>query len=536
MHQASGAIIPRALSIGLVLTTQIGCGDVPQDSSARASALIGQQPVNPNASAKTRAVFDLLNELPYRSDNKVISGQVLHPLNWTPEGSEYVPEPGHLAPYYAPCDRVDDIHAQTGYWVGISSSEYTDWEQSFYSPGAQRMVDGLVNPCFVAHNQRGGIVSPHFHPMNPKDGTYFPSDPGAQGPVTAAEILGPGPIHDNWMAILDRAALGLLELKNNDVVVLWRPMHARDAGWWWGYPNMSKEDYRAIWAHMVDYFSNTWGLDNILYVQSWYFLDYDPGKLDQIYAGSNNVDIVAVDHAGEYNAAGWGLERANLLSFGKPYGITQVDCFGCDTRSTIIDHIKYQWPETTFFIGFDHPLYPTDGLGYGQNTQALLADPWVLNAGELFGGCTPQCDGLSCGASDGCGGTCGNACDSGCGHCSNSTMDCDESGVDCGGSECGECTSSYSCPDGTLCDGSPVTGSPDEQICGTDLILWTCTPSGWQSTGNDCTCPSTSCPGPCQDGYVWGADCQCYPCWDWCSFCASNYDPDCEAATASRGC
>src|SRR5262249_20200627 len=163
------------------------------------------------------------------ADSKVISGQVIHPLDWVPDMTE--PQGGHLEPYPYPCDRVDDLYAQTGQWVGISSSEYTDWGQAG-TPDGQQMVSAALNPCFIQHSQRGGIVSPHFHPLSPKDGKYGDSDPGFV-PVTADEILHPGPIHDNWLKLLDAAAAGLKELQMNDVVVLWRPMHARDAGWWW---------------------------------------------------------------------------------------------------------------------------------------------------------------------------------------------------------------------------------------------------------------------------------------------------------------
>src|SRR5262249_42025617 len=46
----------------------------------------------------------------------------------------------------------------------------------------------------------------------------------------------------------------------------------------------------------------------------------------------------------------------------------------------------------------------------------------------------------------------------------------------------------FACPDGFLCDGTPVTGSPGQTVCGDDLEQWTCTSSGWQALGTPCTC------------------------------------------------
>ena len=134
-------------------------------------------------------------------------------------------------------------------------------------------------------------------------------------------------------------------------------MHARNAEWWWGAPNMSREDYSRIWAHMVNYFSNTWGLDNILYLQSFYFASagvfpYDLGPSSTLYAGDSNVDIVGVDHTEEPRADYVAAYR-NLLSLGKPFGISEGsdgDCSGSgnyDMRRAIA-HIKKFWPRCVF--------------------------------------------------------------------------------------------------------------------------------------------------------------------------------------------
>jgi chitodextrinase len=56
------------------------------------------------------------------------------------------------------------------------------------------------------------------------------------------------------------------------------------------------------------------------------------------------------------------------------------------------------------------------------------------------------------------------------------------------------------CPGGVQCDGTPITGVIGQNVCGTDLKTWSCTTSGWQSTGVGCTCggstPYTGTPAP----------------------------------------
>ena len=341
-----------------------------------------QEPVNRKSSAKTREVLRWLYEAPNRPDKRVISGQTLHVFN---TGAFYIDGVraywnGSLNPDRY--NRIQEIHDRFGYWVGIAGAEYTNWSDNF-------IMSKELNPILIEHSRKGGIVSLHFHPASPVDGKYY--EPG----VTADLLLNPGPVHDRWMKVLYDAAAGLRELRDNDVVVLWRPMHARNAEWWWGAPNMSRGDYSRIWAHMVDHFSNVWGLDNILYFQSWYFASpgvypYDLNPSSTLYARDSNVDIVGVDHT-EDPRADYAAEYNNLLSLGKPFGISEGsdgDWSGSgnyDMRR-VIAHIKQRWPRCAFFIQFDNDHVGADpdrirwdiaGNLFGAE---LLADPWVVNA------------------------------------------------------------------------------------------------------------------------------------------------------------
>jgi hypothetical protein len=149
-----------------------------------------QEPVNRNASAKTRQVLRLLYELPNRPDHKVISGQVLRTLDHNPNYPEG--DPRRSPPYPGVYDRIRMIHDQTGYWVGIAGAEYSDWGKA-YGTQNQRVLSAELNPHLIAHSQRGGIVMLHWHPLSPKTGTS-----GATEVIRhdADELLNPGPIHD----------------------------------------------------------------------------------------------------------------------------------------------------------------------------------------------------------------------------------------------------------------------------------------------------------------------------------------------------
>ena len=56
-------------------------------------------------------------------------------------------------------------------------------------------------------------------------------------------------------------------------------------------------------------------------------------------------------------------------------------------------------------------------------------------------------------------------------------------------------TGPVSCPGGTVCDGTPVTGTDGQVVCGTDLNQWKCTAAGWGADTNaDGTQISCKCP------------------------------------------
>ena len=389
----------RALFVPGMLLIAVGCSEPEEEAVSQfGQQATGQQPINPNASQKTRDVLSLLYELPDRADRKVISGQVMHPLEQLPDGSRVINWDGY--------DRVRWIHDQTGYWVGIAGAEYTDWGTADGTQN-QQILSAAVNPGLIEHSNKGGIAEIHFHPLSPKNGTY-------DDVVTADELLDPGPVHENWMRLLSESAAGLAELRDNDVVVLWRPFHGSDLSWWWAPPNMSNEDYRRVWSHMVDYFSNVWGLDNILYFQSW----YGGGIYSDIfsrYAGSENVDIVGLDH----NAiSAVGGEYETILSFGKAFGISES--WGTDGGSTngqldtrwIISTIKQTWPRCAFFIQFSHPRYPNEHLTANLYAGELLADSWIVNAPIFDAQSTVTCGNGNCEGGENCA-----SCQADCGSC-----------------------------------------------------------------------------------------------------------------------
>ncbi|MDR2448135.1 MAG: glycoside hydrolase family 26 protein [Treponema sp.] len=85
---------------------------------------------------------------------------------------------------------------------------------------------------------------------------------------------------------LDKAAERLSELKEDDIPVLWRPLHEASGGWfWWGATGPAP--YIALWNYMYDYFTNECGLDNLIWVWN--------GQNAAWYPGDDVIDIAGYD-------------------------------------------------------------------------------------------------------------------------------------------------------------------------------------------------------------------------------------------------
>ncbi len=166
------------------------------------------------------------------------------------------------------------------------------------------------------YTQNGGIITVSAHFANP---TY--NDPSNQaypdgngGYVDAwrgelggddkwAELVTDGTeLNTAFMTELRAVADFLALLRDNGVIVIWRPLHEANTGaFWWcmpqeGYGSVSEERYKALWIYIYDYFADR-GLDNLIWEYSPNISNESGTILDALYGfpGRNYVDMVSFD-------------------------------------------------------------------------------------------------------------------------------------------------------------------------------------------------------------------------------------------------
>jgi peptidoglycan/xylan/chitin deacetylase (PgdA/CDA1 family) len=163
-------------------------------------------------------------------------------------------------------------------------------------------------------------------------------------------------------------------------VVLWRPFHEMNGGWfWWGAKD--PETFIRVWRHMFDYFTKTKGLDNLL----WVYSPNHGNKTAAYYAGDQYVDLVGLDAYTDFvdpqHIAGYEA----VAKLPKPFGFTEFGPHGPENPPGNYDYLRFlegvkkNFPKTTFFLAW-HAKW---SLAQNQNTKELLENPWLVNREDL---------------------------------------------------------------------------------------------------------------------------------------------------------
>ena len=315
---------------------------------------------NPHVNARAQAVLTFIQGLESRQDHRLLSGQF---TNFGQSASLELP---------------DAIHEQSGHWPAMIGVDYAGFDKITH----QGMIaTGVPNQVAIAYWRAGGLVTISAHlpnPANPNGGGL--RDQG----VDIAALLEPGTAtHQRWMAELDAVAAALQELKAAGVVVLWRPFHEMNGGWfWWGAKTPAT--FIRVWRHMFDYFTTTKGLDNLL----WVYGPNHGSKAADYYPGDAYVDVVGLDAYTD------DIDPKHILGYDavarlpKPFGFSEYGPHGAENPPGDYDYrrflagVKQHFPRTTFFMSWNAKWSPP----LNHFAKALYDDPWLVNREDLPAG------------------------------------------------------------------------------------------------------------------------------------------------------
>jgi mannan endo-1,4-beta-mannosidase len=332
---------------------------------------------NPNASPAAKKVLDYLIGLSNKtgSQDRLIVGQFgAYGDGTTAETARAI---------------LRKVYDQSGKWPALTGVDYRNWDLN----NANNFK--TVNDFLIEQWREGALVTVSWHASNPwtgKGSNDWEREPGSGRPRNVREVYTPDTmVNAVYMAMLDNIAFGLQQLEDAGVVVLWRPFHEMNGGWFWWHLQ-SRGEYIALWQHMFNYFTNVKGLDNLLWV---YAPNVRGGRENRpaefFYPGNAFVDIVGLDkYLGEdetelnLNRLG---EYRGLTRLGKPFALTE---FGPSPASSQPDRPKYDYaklvediadnyPDTVFFLAWEWHW----AIGEHDGAKDLMNDPWVITRDEM---------------------------------------------------------------------------------------------------------------------------------------------------------
>ncbi|RTE05458.1 glycosyl hydrolase [Paenibacillus whitsoniae] len=328
----------RLLTIPL-LTTLLA-SSLPWLGGATAHAAT---PVNPSA---TQAVTDVLNYFDtVQANNQIISGQYVRGQNYNYLETDHLYNLTANTPTAGTPGKYPAMIGYDFYYKATNLADLSDW-RTF-------IVDHATE-----YWKKGGLVTISWHETNPKD--TIPDDGGwtsVNSSLTQAEfddLVTPGTaLYNSWLSHIDTIAGYLKALRDQGVVVLWRPYHEMNIGFWWsGKP----ADYKKLWQNMYDRFTNYHGLNNLIWV-------WAPGKdpynsvTSSYFPGAAYVDLggadIYVQSRTDGKFAGASSELTSVLG-SKRYGLSEV---GLLPAESLIPNWDYTW-FLTWAIGWaDNDFY-----------------------------------------------------------------------------------------------------------------------------------------------------------------------------------
>ncbi|PLT44942.1 glycosyl hydrolase [Paenibacillus sp. FSL W8-1187] len=216
-------------------------------------------------------------------------------------------------------------------------------------------LDNRWNMIQEAKNQfnKGALVTLMYHPCAPTRDEYCSWDEiGGANPakLTSAQftqLTTPGTsLYNSWIGRLDTLATYLQDLENNNVVVLFRPLHEMNQCVFWWSCHKGSNGSAKLYQITYDYLTHTKGLENLIWV--WNVQDFSnlSTEISAYNPGSSYFDIASLD---VYNT-GYTQNNYNTMlqaSGGKPIAIGE--CQFMPSASLLASQNKWiyamLWPD-----------------------------------------------------------------------------------------------------------------------------------------------------------------------------------------------
>lgn len=346
-----------------------------------AALILAVGPGRTDVTSLRTKLLQYLADLPNHPDQRVLSGQQVGDSvdpTWEDSATNGYPQ------------YVDALAAATGERVALVGGWYVDWGTTL--PTTANML--TLNAIMKKHWNTGGLVTLMFGPQNPWTHGGI-DDTDLQGHTLTDAVTAGTAANAYLRSELDNVAVALADLQAAGIVVLWRPWHEFNGGWFWWGRAANGQDFINLWRYSHDYLTNTKQLHNLLWVfaaapvaGSWI------QPIDSHYPGDAYVDVVGLDVYGDtldqYAVAGYNT----LLAHGKPIALAE---FGPDNAtaltgsydySRLMPQVRALMPKLSYIMCWSDGVSDNNTDEYwslisNRNANQFLSDAWVVNIDGL---------------------------------------------------------------------------------------------------------------------------------------------------------
>ncbi len=314
-----------------------------------------QPQADSHANTKAKAILNYFQSLESRPDKRLVSGQF---SNFGGGASLRL---------------INEIHDQTGHWPAILGVDYADFP-------AGSLTYAVPNQTAIGYWGQGGLITVSAHLYNPARTNAAGGGLRDKGVDLNALLATNTEVHVRWLRELDRVAEGLQQLKDAGVVVLWRPFHEMNGDWFW-WSGQDPQTFMKLWRQMFNYFTETKGLDNLL----WVYAPNHGAKTAAYYPGDRYVDLIGLDAYTDFVDTNHIQGYAELARIHKPFGFTEYGPHAPNNPPgdfdfrRLIQGLRKEFPRTVFFMCWNGKW----SLARNNNVTELLSDSWIVNREDL---------------------------------------------------------------------------------------------------------------------------------------------------------
>jgi len=214
-------------------------------------------------------------------------------------------------------DQAEDLEAIVGEYPALVEVDLCGWNSTRWSSTYANNVQNSINQAKHIWKDRKAIPAMCWHWANPLlSGGRYPDTKISLSSAEFDRIVQPGTYENQLlMADLKKHSDYLQQIADEDIPLIWRPLHEIDGGWFWWTDMENPQNTVKLWKIVYNYLVHERGFHNLIWIWNAGVGNPQgnpPRNLEwrrAFYPGGNYCDIVGID------LYGWDFKNSGVKNF-----------------------------------------------------------------------------------------------------------------------------------------------------------------------------------------------------------------------------